>query len=829
MLRFHKVTGFLMLIIRVISCIIPVKEKQGKELCDRSMSENSKKSLPVVVLRGIVAMPYVLMSFDIGRPENAAAVDAAAGADSRVIILCRKDAKGSDTPELYSFGCVCGISKIIKLPEGNARVFCEGLTRVHIDAFIQDTPYLRAEYEELIDMPCPNFEEASTLRQMISRNFGDFSFGDGKVPIKNAVASIESIADDIHYTYSVANLVMQRPEDRQRFIEQEDQSARCLDLLTVMSREAEFAKLMKKIDGEVKKAVEKNQRDYFLREQIKAIRKELGEDEASEADEFRERLKNKTLPDEVRERISREIERFSTLPAGSHEMPSMRTFIECVLDLPFSEESRDNLDVANARAILDRDHYGLEKVKERVLEHLAVAQLTGKVNGQIICFVGPPGVGKTSISSSIAEALGRKFVRMSLGGIKDEAEIRGHRRTYIGAMPGRIIAAMRTAGTVNPVLLFDEIDKLSKDYQGDPSAAMLEVLDSAQNFAFRDHFLEMPYDLSKVMFITTANSLYDIPGPLRDRMEIIEVPSYLANEKVHIACRHLIPKQLEKHGLKKSMLTIPESTVETIVAEYTHEAGVRSLERCIAAVCRKAACDIASGKKRVRVGAAKLREYLGVPKYEESPIEKSPAIGLVNGLAWTAVGGSTMEIEVEAMKGSGQLQLTGKLGDVMQESAKAALTYIRAHSAELGLADGFMQNTDVHIHVPEGAVPKDGPSAGIALLTAVTSALTGIPVKAALAMTGEITLRGRVLAIGGLREKLLAAVRAGVTCVLVPESNRKDVEEVPREITEKLTLHYVREAHEVLELALIRRPQKRAPSPAVFVPDEGAKPVGATA
>ena len=788
------------------------------------MNEYFGTGLPVVVLKSIVAMPYVILSFDVGRPENGAAVDAAIHSDNQIIVVCQKDQNAGtvNVTGLFDHGCICRITKMIKLPQGTTRVFVEGMMRVKLNSFTQESPCLTASFTELPDSPCPSFEEASTLRQMISRMFRDFTFGNGKQPIKNVIDAIEAIPDDIRYTYSVANVVMQRYDDRQSFIEQEDQSSRCLNLLTVMSREAEFSKLMKKIDDDVRKAVEKNQRDYFLREQIKAIRKELGEDESSEADEFRERLKNKKLPDEVRERISREIERFSTLPAGSHEMPSMRTFIECVLDLPFSEESSDNLDVENARAILDRDHYGLEKVKERVLEHLAVAQLTGKVNGQIICFVGPPGVGKTSISSSIAEALGRKFVRMSLGGIKDEAEIRGHRRTYIGAMPGRIIAAMKTAGTVNPVLLFDEIDKLSKDYQGDPSAAMLEVLDSAQNFAFRDHFLEMPYDLSKVMFITTANSLYDIPGPLRDRMEIIEVPSYLSTEKVQIACRHLIPKQLEKHGLKRSMLTIPEAVVADIVSEYTHEAGVRSLERCIASICRKAACDIASGRKRIKLTKAKLHEYLGVPKYTGETIEKAPTVGLVNGLAWTSVGGSTMEIEVASLHGSGQIQLTGKLGEVMQESAKAAITYIRAHSDALGLNADFFKNTDIHIHVPEGAVPKDGPSAGIALLTAVTSALTGIPVKAALAMTGEITLRGRVLPIGGLREKLLAAVRAKITDVILPEDNRKDVEEVPADIVSKLKIRYVRSADEVLRFALTRYPASdraaKSASP-VSIPD----------
>ncbi|MBR4658748.1 MAG: endopeptidase La [Clostridia bacterium] len=776
------------------------------------MNEEHNEKKPLVALRGIVAMPYVIMSFDIVNNNNSAAVDAALESDNRLIVACTRDPKLNEisAADIYDHGCLCRITKIFKLADGKRRVFIDGVTRVKIEGYETDHPYLSAVYTELSDYPGP-YGEALTLRQMISRKFKDFTFGNGKSPVKSIIDAVELIPDDIRYVYSVANVVMMHYEDREEFIEKEDQSARCLHLLQIMNREAEFAKVMQKIDSEVHEQLERNQKEYFLREQIKAIRKELGESEQNEADEFRDRLKKKVLPDDVRERISREIERFSTLPAGSHEMPSMRTFIECVLDLPFSETSEDNLDVENARAILDRDHFGLEKVKERVLEHLAVAQLTGKVNGQIICFVGPPGVGKTSISSSIAEALGRKFVRMSLGGIKDEAEIRGHRRTYIGAMPGRIIAAMRTAGTINPVLLFDEIDKLSNDYQGDPSAAMLEVLDSAQNFAFRDHFLEMPYDLSKVMFITTANSLYDIPDPLRDRMEIIEVPSYLATEKVQIAIRHLIPKQLEKHGIKKSMLTIPEQVVEKIVSEYTKEAGVRSLERCIASICRKAACEFAEGKKRIRVSASKLHEYLGIPKYTDESIEKTPSVGLVNGLAWTSVGGTTMEIEVASLPGSGQLQLTGKLGDVMQESAKAAITYIRAHADELALDKDLMKTTDIHIHVPEGAVPKDGPSAGIALLTAVTSALTGIPVRAGIAMTGEITIRGRVLAIGGLREKLLAAVRAGIIEVLIPDSNRKDIEDVPEDIVKKLNIVYVRTADEVLSRALTRRPQPCKP------------------
>ena len=767
------------------------------------------KSLPVVPLRGIVAMPYAMLSFDVGRSISLAAIEAATQVDGCLLLVAQRDPKQVDIKhsDLFDLGCVCRINKIMKLAGDTTRIFVEGLARARIESFEEKENYLTATVTELDDPPCP-YDEAVTLRQMLSRRFREFSFGNGKQPVREVVNAIENIVDDVKYAYSMANIVMQQFEDRQKFLEQEDHSARCLDLLTVMARESEFAKLSRKIEADVRKQIEKNQREYFLREQIRAIRKELGENEQTEADEFRERLKNKVVPDEIRERISKEIERFSTLPAGSHEMPSLRTYIECMLDLPFTETSEDNLDIENARAVLDEDHFGLDKVKDRILEHLAVAKLTGKVNGQIICFVGPPGVGKTSISSSIAKALGRRFVRMSLGGIKDEAEIRGHRRTYIGAMPGRIIAAMRQAGTINPVLLFDEIDKLSNDYQGDPSAAMLEVLDSAQNFAFRDHFLEMPYDLSKVMFITTANTLHSIPRPLLDRMEIIEVPSYLANEKAQIAIRHLIPKQLEKHGLTKSMLQIPDALVDTIIESYTSEAGVRSLERCIAAICRKAACDIAGGKKRVRLTKAKLTEYLGTPKYTREQAEKKPEIGMVNGLAWTSVGGETMQIEVAALNGSGQLQLTGKLGEVMQESAKAAITCVRANASMLGLPEDVMQKTDLHIHVPEGAVPKDGPSAGIAMMTAVASALTRIPVKANLAMTGEITLRGRVLPIGGLREKLLAAVRAGITLVILPERNRKDIEDVPKDILEKLTIVFVNTAEEVLKTALVEMPKR---------------------
>lgn len=782
------------------------------------LNENEYVMIPVVPLRGLVVLPYSAMSFDVGRDKSIAAINAAAAHEGYVMLSAQKDAKMTDVgpDDIVRIGCLCRVKGREKLDGGTLRVLVEGIARARIDELM---PFNNLEYGEYLasnvtllhDEPLTDAEREAPFRAEISEKCTRFAELIGNAQLKTTLNFVARSSGDAEFVFRTANIFLQKPDDRQAIMEAESHTERCLSLIRVMTREFEVLEIKKRIDEAVKEAIDRNQKEYFLREQIKAAQKELGADEQSEAEEFRAKLNAKRYPDEVRVKLEKEISHFAALPAGSHETPPMRTYIETMLDLPYYEMSDDNLDVDNARKILDEDHYGLEKVKQRIIEYLAVGKLTGKINGQIICFVGPPGVGKTSVSASIARALGRKFVRMSLGGIRDEAEIRGHRRTYIGAMPGRIINAMKQAGTVNPVLLFDEIDKLAQDNHGDPSAAMLEVLDSAQNFAFRDHFLEVPYDLSKVLFITTANNPAGIPRPLLDRMEIIEVPSYLSNEKVEIAARHLVPRQLEKHGLTKTMLHIPKETIQDIINGYTREAGVRSLERNIAAVCRKAACDIAKGKKRVTVSKKRLEEYLGAPPFSFETAEKVPEIGLVNGLAWTSVGGETLEIEVAALPGSGQLQLTGQLGDVMQESAKAAITCIRERADSLGLASDFYGKTDVHIHIPEGAVPKDGPSAGIALLTAVASALTSIPVRAGLAMTGEITLRGRVLPIGGLREKLLAAVRAGITTVLVPEKNRKDIQEVPKDITDALHIVYVSDVDEVLREALVRKPQRTMP------------------
>ena len=796
-------------------------EKMEKTEMIEQNEDERLNSIPVVPLRGLVVLPYSAMSFDVGREMSITAVNVATMRNDLVFLAAQKDASKTEVGEgdIEPIGCLCRVKGKENIEGGTIRVLVEAVSRGWIERLVQDSYFTGANKFLAADIVLDPKEavsegtKAAALREEIEHRALGFAELLDNAKLTTTLKFVGKASDEAEYTYRTANILLQKPEDRQKILNIDDHNERSLELLHILAREQEVLELRRRIDEAVHEALEKNQREYILREQIKAAQKELGADEQSEAEEFREKLNSRSYPDDIREKLDKEITRFASLPAGSHESPSMRTYIETMLDLPYTEMSEDNLDVENARRILDEDHYGLEKVKERIIEYIAVARLTGKVNGQIICFVGPPGVGKTSVSASIARALGRRFVRMSLGGIRDEAEIRGHRRTYIGAMPGRIINAMKQAGTVNPVLLFDEIDKLAQDIHGDPSAAMLEVLDSAQNFAFRDHFLEVPYDLSKVMFITTANNAAAIPRPLLDRMEVIEVPSYLANEKVEIAARHLIPRQMEKHGLSKSMLRIPKDSISEIINSYTREAGVRNLERKIAAVCRKAACDIAEGKKRVTVSVKKLHEYLGAPQYSFEHAEKTPEVGVVTGLAWTSVGGETLEIEVAALKGSGHLQLTGQLGEVMQESAKAAITCIRERTQQLGLEEGFFEKTDVHIHIPEGAVPKDGPSAGVSLMTAVASALTGIPVRAALAMTGEITLRGRVLPIGGLREKLLAAVRAGITTVLVPEKNRKDVAEVPKDITDALNIVFVNDVDEVLRHALVKMPERRLVMP----------------
>lgn len=756
--------------------------------------------LPVVPLRGLVVLPGELLHFDAGRNESRKALLAATQKDGLIFVSSQKDARKNEVTgdDLYETGTICRVRQTLTLPGETVRVLVNGIIRANAHTFRMGE-FMTANVTTPREIPA-EAAVAEALRRRLNSALSEYVGISPRISA-DAMDVILRTEGTSQFTDAIANAVMTKTQQRQTVLEQLDVEERMKYVLATLTTETEILRIDRRIQQEVKQNIDKNQKEYFLREQMKVIRRELGEDEESEADAFMAALEKKKMPDAVRKTLEREINRYRDLPAGSHEMPQMRNYIECMLELPWTEETKDDLDLERAKRILDEDHYGLEKIKQRIVEHIAVARLTGKINGQILCLVGPPGVGKTSIASSIARALGRNFVRMSLGGIHDEAEIRGHRRTYIGAMPGRVIAAMRKAGTVNPVLLFDEIDKLTSDLRGDPSAAMLEVLDSAQNFSFRDHFLEVDYDLSKVMFITTANTLDTIPRPLLDRMEIIELPGYMEYEKVEIAKRHLLPKQLEKHGMKKSMMSVTEPALYELIRGYTREAGVRSLERELAALCRKAACDIGEGKKRVRVTPQKLRDYLGIPRYTRSAAEKESAVGMVNGLAWTSVGGELLEIEAQVVPGNGQVILTGKLGEVMQESARAALTFIKAHADTYGI-NIALDHRDIHVHVPEGAVPKDGPSAGITIMTAMASALTGVPVRAGLAMTGEITLRGHILPIGGLREKLLAAVRAGITEVIVPEDNRKDIEEIPAQIKDALTIRFVDSASKVLLLSL---------------------------
>ncbi len=774
------------------------------------MVEHEKKyeSIPTVALRGLVVLPGQMLRFDVGRPKSVHALNRAMDEEGLIFVSAQKDPKTYDVePDgIYETGTLCALRQVLPTPGESARVSVEGISRAIITHIEDGDEGFSADIEIMEDGEYDP-AEAEALRRRVDDKLKECAQLNPKLD-PNILIGIEAKLMPGEFADAAADVVLKRPEQRQEILEGKDPSERMKRLLGHLEIETDILKADMRIAAEVKYQMDKSQREYYYREQIKAIRKELGESTETEADEFRARLDQKQMPDNIRAVIEREIQRYGDLPAGSHEAPSARNYIECMLDLPWSEESADNMELDHARKTLDAAHYGMEKVKERIIEYMAVARLTGKVNGQVICFVGPPGVGKTSIARSIADALGRKFVRMSLGGIRDEAEIRGHRRTYIGAMPGRVISAMRQAGVMNPVILFDEIDKLAGDYHGDPAAAMLEVLDSAQNFAFRDHFIEVPYDLSKVMFLTTANDKSTIPAPLLDRMEVIEVPGYIETEKTEIAKRHLLPKQMEKNGLEKNMLSIPDGLYPDIIRGYTAESGVRGLERALGKVCRKAACEIGDGKaKRIRLTRAKMDEYLGKPANKPYAVAHKDEVGLANGLAWTNAGGDTLEIEVQTVPGSGKLELTGKLGEVMQESAKAALTFVRANAGKLGIDEADLKEKDLHLHVPEGAVPKDGPSAGVTMAVAMASALSGIPVRGSVAMTGEITLRGRVLPIGGLREKLLAAVRAGMTEVIIPEENRRDLEDVPDEIKDALELHFASDAMIVMENALSYMPE----------------------
>ena len=771
--------------------------------------DNETRSLPMVALRGLTIMPEMIVHFDVSRERSIAAIQQAMVEEQEIFLVAQKsiETENPGQDDVYETGTVASVKQLIKLSKKVVRVLVEGKNRAVLKKIEETDPYLRAEVEVLEEqeITIPDDLNAEAMMRGLKEIITEYAAKNGKIS-KESVAEILDITDLKRLVNEVAANIPLKYKDQQELLEELDFWSRYEKLSLKLVNEMQIMEIKEELQRKVKSKVDKHQKEYLLREQLKVIREELGEDTTfSDADEFEEACSKLDAPEEVKEKLHKEIGRFKNTIGSQAENGVIRTYIETILEMPWNKRAEDNTDINYAKEVLEADHYGLEQVKERSLEFLAVRTLTQKGESPILCLVGPPGTGKTSIAKSLARSLKKPFVRISLGGVRDEAEIRGHRKTYVGAMPGRIANGIRTAGVKNPVLLLDEIDKVSTDYKGDTFSALLEVLDSEQNSKFRDHYLEVPLDLSEVTFITTANTLQTIPRPLLDRMEIIEITSYTENEKLHIAIEHLIPKQLEKHGITDEQLSFSKKAIWKIAHNYTKEAGVRQLEREIGNICRKAAKELlTTEKEKITVTDRNLHKFLGKEKYSYQMANAAPEVGIVRGLAWTSVGGDTLQIEVNVMPGKGEIMLTGQLGDVMKESARAGISYIRSVSKKYAIAEDFFEKHDIHVHIPEGAVPKDGPSAGITMATAMLSAVTGKKVRADLAMTGEITLRGRVLPIGGLKEKLLAAKNAGIQTVLIPKENTADVEELSSEITKGLEIIPVETMEEVLKKALTR-------------------------
>lgn len=767
--------------------------------------------LPLIPLRGLAIFPYMILNFDIGRPISLKALDEAMLQEELVFLTSQKEAEVDEPEEedFYHVGTICKVKQMIKLPGDTVRVLVEGVARGKVKSIDKEDGYFRSIVEEVVfddDDMNSDVEIEAFVRNVFDAFEEYINIGNRVSP--EILISLSDMENVDRFIDTIAANIYLKSNQKQEILEEFDIKKRLELIYTILLDEIDILKIEKKITLRVKKQMNKVQKEYYLREQLKAIQKELGDEEDinSEADEYREKLRKLKIPKATREKISKEIEKFSRISPVSPDVSVSRGYLDTIFSLPWNKETRDKIDIVNAKEILDKEHYGLEKVKERILEYLAIRKLSKSLKGPIICLVGPPGVGKTSIAKSIACALSRKFVRISLGGVRDESEIRGHRRTYVGSMPGRIINGLKEAETKNPVFLLDEIDKMSSDYKGDPTSAMLEVLDPEQNKDFVDHYLETPFDLSKILFVTTANSLGNIPRPLLDRMEIIDVSGYIVEEKLNIAKNHLLPKQIKEHALKEDFIKMDDETIKDIIDKYTREAGVRTLERTLGKICRKVARKYVEDPsiEEFIITQDDLEEYLGKDVYRHSAIGNKPEVGIVTGLAWTSVGGETLNVEVNILKGKGQVVLTGKLGDVMKESARTAISYIRSVADQFDIDPDFYQNKDIHIHIPEGAVPKDGPSAGITMALAVISALTNRPVPNNIAMTGEITLRGKVLAVGGVREKLLAAHRAGITKVLLPRECEVYLDDIPENVKSTMEFVLVDSMDEVLEHALLK-------------------------